>query len=498
MASSSRIVIVLAVASAVFPSAVARAEQHCLESETPRQCLQRMNMERAASAAEAVPATVTTGVNVPTSPARSALKDFLTVASSQLSTSTLTENPDESLAFAYNLPLDLLGTGRQVRLETVFTKPQLSSSVQSVAGVQAPALEKSLSAADDVLFDLSFNQMSRRFGRRVAPHRQLLGSLFTPGEPAGELFPGAAATLNPDTPFDAIAADPPGRAAAMAAFETTAAGALPSDVQKAAEAVGALLSNQPQLFATSTYRLRKDLVGQRIWSAAVTWEIGSRNLNSFYANEGRDCELTRRCAAALDHYMTRTAHNRAPGRLALSVEYDRKLGNRPNIPSAEVASLFVVPKAAGFSYAAVYGQPFASLLTGKEGRLDFTVTFDGTSVQKNLGTSVPANLRTSAVAQAFGRVSPPQAVPAPRDRSTIGATYTQHLSDRLSVPVSLIWSDHIVTTPGACVTLIISPEQPVVCRPATTRSQRAAAVQVGIIYRIPSVAPPRPRDCCCR
>ncbi|MCU1348127.1 MAG: hypothetical protein JWO56_1157, partial [Acidobacteria bacterium] len=188
--NSSRIFVLAAVVSAAFHP-VARGDVHCLESDTPRQCLQRISVEHAALAAQKVAADAPTGDNVSTSPARSALKDFLTAASSQLTTSTLTENKDESLALAYNLPFDLLGANRQIRVEAVFMKPKLSPAVASVAGVKAPAIEKGLSAADNVVFDLSFNPVTRRFGRSIAPHRKLLESLLGMPAPPGADAAGA-------------------------------------------------------------------------------------------------------------------------------------------------------------------------------------------------------------------------------------------------------------------------------------------------------------------
>ena len=435
----------------VFAVSLAAQEQ-CLVTETPPQCAQRLAVDRAAAAVQAATAAAPAGVNTITSPARSALKDFLTVASAHLATSTLTEGTDESLSLAYNLPV--LGGNRQLRFETLLTKPRLSPAVQSAAGVQAPTLRDSLSAADDVLFDLSFTSANRRFGRKIAPHRALLESLLPPD----------AAPVTPE-------------------------------VQKSLDAVSTLLHNQPQLFASANYHLRKDLVGVRAWSGALTWELGTRNLRSFYAHEGRDCEQTRTCAAALETYLRRTAHSRLPGRLALSIEYDRTLGSRPRIPDAELSSLFVTPTQSGLSYSAVYGQPFASLLSGKEGRLDLTVTYDGKSVEHHVGTSAtpPLSLRTNAT---DARVTL-QSVAPPRDRSTIALTYTQQLSDRVSVPLTLFRSDGTVTTPGACVALIISPNQ-LVCQPAVTTSRHRTGVQVGVLYRIPPPGAPRPRECCCR
>jgi hypothetical protein len=473
---------------------IADAEEHCADRDTPRQCLQRLNVEQAVAAAQAPAATANTGTNTPGTPARSALKDFLSVVSANVEGSVLSDVKDESIVLGYNLPVDPFGKGIQLRPEMVFAKPKLSEAVQSVAGSSLPALKNSLSAASDVLASLSFNVTSRTFGRSLAPHHALFDSMLTAVLTSqGDTGLGGVPLSSFDQPFDAIAPDDTARAGLITAFEGAARTSLPAVAENLVKGLGVLLNNQPQIYASVNYHLSKEIGGPRSYSAIVTWEIGSQNLNGFYAHEGHDCEATNTCVGAFERYMKRTRKALMADRLALTIEYNRTLKSLPKLPD-DTSPLFVTPQQTGYIYAIAYGRPFASFLTGQEGRIDFTYAFDGKSTSRNVGVAT-GPVRTASFAMVTFSAGL-QSVPPPRDRYVATGTYTQKLTDGLSVPFSVIWSNHEESFPGPCTVINASPAI-VSCKPTFTTGTRKVTLRTGINFKIPSVRRPKSCGCCC-
>lgn len=78
-----------------------------------------------------------------------------------------------------------------------------------------------------------------------------------------------------------------------------------------------------------------------------------------------------------------------------------------------------------------------------------------------------------------------------REKMTAAVTYTQKLSDRLSLPVSVVYSEREAFLPSDPDR--VSPPLPV---RAVMVPEERLAVHAGLLYRI---VPPRPgtRPCCC-
>src|SRR6185503_7200332 len=87
-----------------------------------------------------------------------------------------------------------------------------------------------------------------------------------------------------------------------------------------------------------------------------------------------------------------------------------------------------------------YGQRFFALASGKEGRIDFNVEYDGQKTKHGLTTK-------TSIAHAAALTAIPE-IEAPRDRLRAAATFTQQLSDRVSAVGALVWTDRVETFAG--------------------------------------------------
>src|ERR1700674_1532863 len=94
---------ILAIAAGLASFSLSAEEQHCLPVDTPRQCVARLVAE-ARMAAEALAAAANTGVQTVGSPARSAVKDFLSTLSTQFDGAPLLKDRGDALTVDFNLP----------------------------------------------------------------------------------------------------------------------------------------------------------------------------------------------------------------------------------------------------------------------------------------------------------------------------------------------------------------------------------------------------------
>jgi hypothetical protein len=92
----------LAIAMLIFTAAKTVAEERCLTTDTPRQCVQRLITTRAYENAQAALAATNSGTSRVASPVRSAVKDFLTAASAQIEGSSVKDS-GAGLIIDYNL-----------------------------------------------------------------------------------------------------------------------------------------------------------------------------------------------------------------------------------------------------------------------------------------------------------------------------------------------------------------------------------------------------------
>jgi hypothetical protein len=475
----------------LIPS-TASSEEQCQPQDTPRQCVQRLIVARAYESAQADLAAKNTGTSALSSPLRSAVKDFLSAASAHVDGSSVKDN-GTSLILDYNLPSTIVGSSHQANFEATIADAKASPAVQSILDhnpSEASSVEQ-LGRGDDVVATLSFNAVTKRFGRSLEPHRSLFDSMLTGmiGDATQSSAPVTAAVpaTSYDTPFAQLFPKDEERSKAMADFEAAAVGALPAVAEQAKAKLSDLADRQPQLYVTGLYHYQKALAGPRGRGARVTWEIGTNNVNTFRRREGRDCETKGTCYTALREYNDRIGKEHRTDRLALSVEYSNtSLNDVAGLtnPSIEEAPTY------GFEYAATYGREVTSFVNGRQGRIDFTVIHNGGKTRK--GFTTVASQRAAPLAG----IVDAQVLPPSMTRRSAALTFTQPLIDRLSMPVGIVVADHVDSFPG--ITPVISPAGKGAV-PFTTH-RRTVEVHVGLRYQVPQVSSPSPsaKPCCCK
>jgi hypothetical protein len=425
----------------LFAAFAARAADAplCLSSDTPRECLHKVAGAGPAQIAQAA-AVANAGVSTTASPMHSTLQDFITPLGVLLDVAAVGTN-QKAFTLNYN-PIP-----GQLHVESTFITPEVSALTASILGdVAATDLKHDFSNGDDVMLALSYQRTSKRIGVVGDPHRALIDALM--------LEPLAAAA---DVPFEKSGTDP-------SAFVTAArAAVLDPELSRR-------LTNQSQVHATASHHHRKDAIGPNQSSIGLTWEIGSQNLSEFYGNEGRDCGAN--CAEAFHRFVKRTPDAANAGRFSVSIEYRTR--EKVAGPPAQTAPH-------RFAYSAGYGRPFAALVNGKEGRLDFSVTYDG---QK---TTRKTTFGPFPMAAAISPVQPSQLIfPTPRNRVVASGTITQRVTDHFDVPIALVWSDEL------------DPVRPSPVASGGVKSRKQLTVHAGIVWKI---LPPRgtpPPSCCCR
>ncbi|HEX3108108.1 MAG TPA: hypothetical protein VHU41_03360, partial [Thermoanaerobaculia bacterium] len=352
----------MAIALLIFTTIGAGAEERCLTTDTPRQCVQRLITTRAYENAQATLAATNPGTSTVASPTRSAVKDFLSAASANIEGSSVKDS-GTSLILDYNFL-------KQVNLEATFPDPAPSPAAASVNPVQQ------LSRGDDVLVTLSYNLLTPRFGRNVdkSLFDSMLLALISNTAPATAAIPVTAY----DTPFVQLLPDAAACVTAMAEYETAANAALPAVADQLGKDLADLADRQPQLFASGLYHRRAPNVGPDEHGFRVTMEIGTDNLNTFRDHEGRDCQPRGDCLAAFTNFTARTAKIHRTGRLALAIQYGKTALND--------AGAYTEVATDGFTYLATYGQQISSF-TGQPARIDISYSYDGTKLTQGFTQS---------------------------------------------------------------------------------------------------------------
>lgn len=477
-------------------SGVGAADVRCTVQETPRQCMRRLIAARAYENVQAGLAAMPTGPSTVSSPIRSAVKDFLSVVSAHLDTSTLNDD-GKAFTLDYNLPGTILGATRQVKLQLALADPKLSDVVTAVLAAdpaRASSLQQSLTHADDASVSVTFNPVTRHFGRSLEQHRPLFDSMLFA---LGEMAAPATATIPStsfDIPFAEIVPDTASRMTAMADFETAALAAMPSVATRVTEDLTRLASNQPQLYVSGVYYHRNPLVGSQERGLVAKWEIGTNNINSFRRAEGRDCEAKGTCLAAFHDYTNRTAAEHRGGRLALAVEYRRTASSDPALTTP---SAFVIGKSHSLKYSLDYGREISSFLSGRRGRIDFALDYDGKKRTQTVTTG--GGLARAALA---ATAVEPQVVPPPTTRWSGATTITQPVWGGVSMLLSLVWAERETWFQGPLLPpVVISPPLPAERGEPFSTTRRTVDVHVGVRYTVPSVSPlwppSRPCGCCC-
>lgn len=481
----------------VFIAGGAAADVRCVVQETPRQCVRRLIAARAYENAQAALAAVTTGPSTISSPIRSAVKDFLSVVSAHLETATLNDS-GKALILDYNLPGTILGARRQVKLQTVLTDPKLSDAVTSELAAdpaRASSLQRSLTHADDASVSVTFNPVTQRFGRSLDAQRTLFDSMmFTLVEGTAPATAAVPATSF-DIPFAEIVPDTVVRMTAMVDFETAAIAAMPSAAARITADLTRLASNQPQLYVSGEYHHRNPMVGPEERGLIAKWEIGTNNINSFRRAEGRDCEAKGTCLAAFNDYTIRTAAEHRSDRLALAVAYHRTASSDPALTTP---STFVSKKSHRFTYSLDYGREITSFVSGRQGRIDFALDYDGKTRTHNV-TTASGSSRVAVTAIGVE----PQLVPPSTDLWSAAITITQPVLSGLSFLFSVVGTDHVAWVPGPLPPPVtVSPSPPPRRGEPFSTTRRNLGVNIGARFNFPSVSRPSPSSgpctCCCR
>jgi hypothetical protein len=456
-----------------------RAEERCLPSQTPRECLQRLVVTRAYENAEASVAGATTGPASLSSPIRSAVKDFLSVASAHVDGSSVKDS-GTALIVDYNVPHALIGAASQLNFEVT-----LADAVASPA-VAALTVPQSLGRGDDVAASISYNIATEHFGLSLMPQRKLADSLLYAFVANGAVVTPSVPATSADTPFVQLFPNAAERATAIVEFENASIAALPAAAERVKDDLARLAKNQPQLFATFLYHHRNPLVGPKERGVRVTWEIGSDNINAFRRAEGGECETRGDCLAAFTEYAARTARTHRSGRLSLAVEYHVSSENSPAVNPAVTEE-----PAHGVTYLATYGQEITSFLSGRQGRVDVALTYDG----RKLGRNVTSSGVAGPTRVFFGVGGGPQLLQPSMTRYAAAGTITQPLPANLAALVSVVWAQHFESFPATTGGPVSGAAQ--APAPFITR-RNEIGFHAGMQYKLPQWSlPQRKPNCCC-
>jgi len=466
----------LAISLLVLMASGVRAEERCVATETPRQCLRRLIEARAWVDAQAQLAAANTGPSSVSTPIRSAVKDFLSLASAHVDGSSVKDS-GTALILDYNL-------WQQANLEATLPDAVVSPAVGAVQSATTTPAPQSLGRGDDVTVTFSFSHATQHFGRSLDPHRSLFDAMLL--GLVSDSGPSIAAipTTSFDTTFVESFPDATARVSAMADFETAAIAAMPPVVDRLTTDLNRLAANQPQLYVTALYHHRKPDVGPKERGARITWEIGSDNINTFRREEGRDCESRGGCVAAMTDYATRTTKAHRSGRLSLGIEYR---ATSENDPTAIAPAISEIPTHS-ITYMATYGREITSFATGRQGRIDLALTYDGRRFSRDIVT-------TEQSARVRRAPNEPQFLPPSFTRFSAATTLTQPLSDSFSVPLAVVWSDREEWFPGTSTVIISPPPRDAHTVPYKTHRHQFE-FHAGIRYQVPPF--PRPAKCCCR
>lgn len=426
---------------ALIVIAATASAQQCELTDTIDKCWTRFNPAIGTEVTEPTPAeaqtqktvaAANTGISSFVSPSGSAVKDFLTLLSASLESSSLTSN-GQAFTFDYNPPINILGADHALKLQATFTKPGLNEQLTKHFSSNAAALtpfDDALTNSDDVAISGTVQPTSERFGRSLVPHRPIFRLMLTTLAPSKDEWRKVLVKVIVDNgleseeqTFDSLPAE--NREVVMLAIETAA-----KKQQTFLRAVGGfagkfarLLNNQPQLYATALYHARKNVVGPNELTAKLTYEIGAHNLNGFRRKHGSTCneatlekkETATQCARLLQTY---AAGNVEDDRLTMSLEYNRT--NRRWIKGdANLAGFeFGYPRAHSFVYKVTYGRTVQGVVTNTStGRVDLSFRYEDVRNPTDSSKNV-------------------------RSRGVGSITYTQKINNSFSFPVSLVYANH--------------------------------------------------------
>jgi hypothetical protein len=435
-------------------AAAGQAQNQCLVSDRAIDCWTRYNpvqglpitqaqadaaTQQAEAATQKTVAATNTGIPSLVSPSGSSVKDFLTLLSASVESTSLTTADGQTLTLDYNPPITILGAEDALKLQATFTPPVLNSQLTTHFASDPAALtpfDDDLTDTDNVAISATVQPTSERFGRSIAPHRTAFRAMMNaiaPDRSAWLRALGRAVVdsgLSAETQtFASLAANQ--QQAALQAFETAA-----QQQQAFLKTVGAfagkfaeLLNNQPQLYGSALYNARKNVVGPNEWTAKVTYEMARQNLNAFRKKYGATCNdaafeakdqaakaAAANCATLLQNFAGQDTL--ADDRLTFSLEYHRTnrrwIAGDPDLQGFE----FGYPRAHDFEYEVKYGRTLHGKTTGtNNGRIDLSFQYSDV-----VDPTDPSNDVSS--------------------RGVGSITYTLKISDSVSLPISLTYANH--------------------------------------------------------
>jgi hypothetical protein len=461
-------VFALFMAIATSPALFAQSTDKCSNDETIDGCFARIEgaVQPAVAAAKAAEAetnvahdlaTANTGVQGIQSPLGSSLKDFLTFFTAAVDSSMLKQGNDGSLTLDWNLGSKQFTTGRPLKFQAVFNKPQLNPRIK--AGLTGDLLQKtegSLGETDDTTVSLAYSPQNRSIGRALAPHRHLFELLLDAAEAdevpldAEPAFLDSLANFSDQPPFKDAAEvegitfgqiEKDGGPEARNAIEAHLVAAAHEQLKAsktfdaALKKVGVdkfrtLLGQQPQAYASVTQRSRNELVGPDELSFKLTYETGGQSLKDFYRSAKDTCDDARlkkavadkvAADACLDAWRSfladekTTATLASSARFAFSVEYTGVRANKVEIPIPDKPSFID----SSLKHESLIGSLTAGMLLTeagpdtREGRVDFTASYENVTGDKN------------------------------RDnRFVVSAVYSQKISATMSIPFGVVYANH--------------------------------------------------------
>lgn len=429
------------------------AAQQCTPDDTPLTCWRQFNPSVAAKTAQKV-ATTNTGTPTSTTLATAtALRDFLSFFSAGVDTGKVTEG-GTSVTLDWNIPFPFGEDHDRIKVQALFTDPALAEDVQTPLGSKATIAKDRLTNFDDITTLISYDPVNRWLGRSIAPHVVFLDALEA-GNPdtAAQLQKFAELLAQPDFPaltenmkFSTVT-DAEKRNAAIRLVEAAAAVEKEAAARSSAivTALTRLINNQPQAYVSGTYHFRNELVGPDEWSVKATFEVAPKSLNRFLRSNDDVCSpanvketaKAEKCVKRLEAFAAVDDPSNPPDandRLSFSLEY--KKAKRETVDLSDFAIPSPVSREGTHSLviSLIYGHPLTGA-TLKNTRVDVALNYENISND-----------------------------PKRKDRFVASLTFSQKLSDTMTLPLSLTYANHTAYLP---------------------QTDRHLGVHFGLSYKIP-------------